>query len=161
MTQKTRATFKTDKDSTFADNTTQDISEADLRSEIDHLADSTFFKSDQEIPYDVVMSFYGFPAGSEVLATFMIGRNLLLPADFAGAAGDAGVDPTADYDIDVQDDGASIGTITIASADGSFSFTTVGNTAKQVAAGSKLTFVGQSTTDSTLEDIFITLLGTV
>ncbi len=46
MTQKTRANFKSDKNISFADNTTREISAGDLRDEMDHLADSALFPED-------------------------------------------------------------------------------------------------------------------
>lgn len=46
MTAKTRALFKSDKNTTFADNATGDISALDLRNEADHLADSAIFPED-------------------------------------------------------------------------------------------------------------------
>ena len=46
MTAKTRANFKTDKDTAFADNTAGDIGADDLRAQMDHLADSALFPED-------------------------------------------------------------------------------------------------------------------
>ena len=46
MTQKTRADFKTDKNTAFADNTAGDIGADDLRAQMDHLADSALFPED-------------------------------------------------------------------------------------------------------------------
>lgn len=46
MTQKTRTAFKADKNTAFADNSAGDISAADLRGEMDHIADSALFPED-------------------------------------------------------------------------------------------------------------------
>ncbi len=46
MTQKTRANFKTGQATTFADNSAGDISAADLRGEMDNIADSAIFPED-------------------------------------------------------------------------------------------------------------------
>ena len=46
MTTKTRANFKTDKNTALADNTAGDISALDMRGEFDHIADSALFDED-------------------------------------------------------------------------------------------------------------------
>lgn len=110
--------------------------------------------------YDVAMAYDGGPPGSsEIMAKIAIVREVTFPADFSGSVGDIGTNPTATFDIDVQDDGGSIGTISI-STGGVFTFTTVSGTAKVVAAGSILTFVAPASTDATAADFAATLLGT-
>jgi hypothetical protein len=68
-------------------------------------------------------------------------------ADLAGAAGHVDINPTAQV---------AIGTITIA-ANSTFTFTTAGNTAKPVAAGSVIRFVASASTDATVASIAVTL----
>jgi VCBS repeat-containing protein len=112
-----------------------------------------------ERAYDFGFSFPGGPpTSSEVLGKVVIPRDLTLPADFAGAAGHIDTNPTAQFDIDVTDDGTSIGTISI-STGGVFTFATDGNTAKSVAAGSVLRFVAAASTDATAANISATLQG--
>jgi hypothetical protein len=74
----------------------------------------------------------------------------------AGAAGHIDTNPTAQLDIDVTDDGASIGTISVAT-NGAFTFATAGGSSKQVAAGSVIRFVAP---DATAAGIAATLIAT-
>jgi hypothetical protein len=108
--------------------------------------------------YDVLCPFAGTPASSEILAKTPIPRQVTFPANFTDAAGDVGTNPAAQFDIDVQDDGVSIGTISIGTG-GAFTFTTASGTEKTVAAGSILTFVAPSTTDANIANIAATLKG--
>lgn len=112
------------------------------------------------LSYDVAIGFRGTPEDAEVMARVTLPRAVNFAADFAGSGGTIETNPTGSMDIDVQDDGATIGTITIAT-DGGYTFVTVGNTAKVLATGSVLSFVGPGTADASAADIFITLLGTL
>jgi hypothetical protein len=87
-------------------------------------------------------------------------RNLELAADLAGSFGDIGTNPTAPFDIDVTLEGASIGTISVAT-DGTFTFTTEGGTPKQIAAGERLEVVGPAVAGATAADIALTLAATI
>jgi hypothetical protein len=112
------------------------------------------------LPYD-----FGFvkavtPTSSEIIGKVVIPRDITLPADFSGAYGHVDTNPTATFDIDVTDDGSSIGTISIAT-DGTFTFITAGNTAKSVTAGSVIRFVAPASTDATVAGIAATLVGTL
>lgn len=109
--------------------------------------------------YDVQSGFDSTPTSSQVLDTMYIGRAVTFPADFSGSGGQIGTNPTASFAIDVQDDGVSIGTITIGTG-GTFTFTTVSGTSKLVAAGSILTFVAPASVDATAANAIWTLLGT-
>lgn len=100
-------------------------------------------------PYDFGFTFEDTPGADAILGRVRIGRNITLPADFAGASGGGDVDPDATYAISVQDDGVEIGTISIADT-GTITWATDGGTAKAVAAGSEVTFVGQTTPDASI-----------
>lgn len=106
--------------------------------------------------WDVGAFYPGTPITNELIQKVMVTRTIIFPANFSGAFGDVEVNPTSTYDIDVQDDGVSIGTISIATT-GVFTFTTASGTAKTVDNGSILTFVGQTTVDATIEGIAFTL----
>jgi VCBS repeat-containing protein len=69
---------------------------------------------------------------------------------------DIGTNPTAQFDMDVTLEGASIGTISVAT-DGTFTFTTDGGTAKSIAAGEVLTIIAPASADATAADIAVTL----
>jgi hypothetical protein len=99
------------------------------------------------------------PTTNEVIGKVVIPRSITIPADMAGAAGHIDSNPTAQLDIAVTDDGASIGTISIAT-NGAFTFATDGGTAKQVAAGSVIRFVAPNTPDATAAGIAATLIAT-
>lgn len=108
---------------------------------------------------DIEMSYPGTPGALELLDFKTVGRNVSIPADFAGAAGNVGANPTAAFAMDVQDDGVSIGTINIAT-DGTFAFNT-GGSARVISAGSLITFVAPASVDATIADISATLLGNI
>jgi hypothetical protein len=111
-------------------------------------------------PYDFGFVKAETPTSSEVICKVVVPRNLTLPADLAGAAGHVDANPTAQVDIGLTDDGAPIGTISIAT-DGTFTFTTAGNTAKSVIAGSVIRFVAPGSTDATVAGIAVTLTGSL
>jgi hypothetical protein len=100
------------------------------------------------------------PSSSEVIGKVVIPRAITLPADLAGAAGHVDTNPTAQFDVDLTDGGSSIGTISIAT-NGTFTFTTVDNTAKAIAAGSVVRFVAPASTDATVAGIAVTLIGSL
>jgi hypothetical protein len=115
---------------------------------------------DIPVPYDLPLSFAGTPDAGALIGKLVTVRAIEFEADFAGSAGHVGVTPAATFDIDVQDDGVSIGTISI-STGGIFSFTTDGGTAKSVAAGSRIEFYAPSDSpaEDTVADIAATLKG--
>ena len=112
--------------------------------------------------YDFGCAFGSTPTGETVITRVRIGRAITIPADMAGSAGGVGTNPTATYDIDVQDDGVSIGTISV-STGGVATFSTSGGTAKSVAAGSEITFVApaEPTGGETIADASFVVLATV
>ena len=110
--------------------------------------------------YDFGIAFGGTPTSSEVMGRLSLPRATTCPANFAGSAGHVGANPTAAFDIDVQDDGASIGTISIAT-DGSYTFATAGGVEIVIDAGSLVTFVAPVSVDATIVDINATLIGNV
>jgi hypothetical protein len=112
------------------------------------------------LPYDFGFIKAATPTSDEVIGKVVIPRDITLPADFSGAFGHVDTNPTAQFDIDVTDDGSSIGTISIAT-DGTFTFITAGNTAKSVTAGSVIRFVAPASTDATVAGIAATLVGTL
>jgi hypothetical protein len=111
--------------------------------------------------YDLGFYYAGGPPGSfELLFMWVATRNLELAADMAGSFGDIGTNPTASFDLDATLEGASIGTISVAT-DGTFTFTTAGGTAKQIAAGERLAIVAPASADATAADIALTLAATI
>ena len=108
--------------------------------------------------YDVSSGFEAIPTSSQILEKIMIARTLEFPANFVGSIGNIDTNPTASFAIDVQDDGVSIGTITIGTG-GAFTFVTAGGTIQTVAAGSVLSFIAPASVDATAASAIWTLLG--
>ena len=112
-------------------------------------------------PYDFGFAYPGGPPDAdEVLAKVIMPRAMILPANLAGSAGHIDTNPTAPFDIDVTDDGVSIGTISIADT-GAFTFTTDGGTSKAIGAGSVIRFMAPTTPDATAASFAATLVGTL
>ncbi len=109
--------------------------------------------------YDFGFVFEATPGADAVVGRVRIGRNITIPANMTGSTGGVGVNPTATFDIDVQDDGVSIGTISV-STGGTLTFTTDSGTSKAVAAGSEITFVAPTTPDTTVEAMSAVILAT-
>ncbi len=99
----------------------------------------------EERVYDFGFAFGAAPDNFSVIGRVAIPRAITIPADFAGAFGNVEINPDAQFDIDIQDDGVTIGTISV-STGGSFTFTTVSNTEKVVAAGSVVRAVSPDAT---------------
>ena len=111
--------------------------------------------------YDIGFLYAGGPPGaSELLFKWIATRDLTLPADFSGAVGHIGTNPTSTFDMDVTLDGSSIGTISL-STGGVFAFTTTSGTVKAVAAGQRLEVVAPASADATAADIALTLTATI
>lgn len=112
-------------------------------------------------PYDLSLSFAGTPDAGQLMGKLIAVRDIDFAANFSGSSGHVGTNPGATFAIDVQDDGVTIGTISI-STGGAFTFTTTSGTAKTVAAGSRVEFYApaNSPAEATIEDIAATLKGT-
>ncbi len=110
--------------------------------------------------YDLGFDFPGAPGADEVVGRWYVPQTVTLAADFAGSGGAIDTTPTATLDLDVQDGGVSIGTVSI-STGGAFTFTTTGGTEKVVAAGSVVRLVAPATPDATAAGILLTLKGAV
>ncbi|RJT32102.1 hypothetical protein D3227_27260 [Mesorhizobium waimense] len=111
-------------------------------------------------PYDVPLSFSGTPTAGQLIGKTVVTRDVAFPANFSGSAGHIGTNPTSTFAIDVQDNGVSIGTISI-STGGVFTFTTSSGTAKTVSSGHRLEFYApaNSPADATAANIAATLKG--
>ncbi len=113
--------------------------------------------------YDFGFAFGAAPDNFSVIGRVAIPRNITIPADFSGSFGDVETNPDGQFDIDVQDDGATIGTISVSAA-GAFTFTTTGGTAKSVAAGSVIRAVspdGASSPETTIAGLAIGIVATL
>jgi hypothetical protein len=106
--------------------------------------------------YDFRLTFQTAPTASEVLERIILPREVVLSGDIAGTASLVGVNPTATFDIDIQDDGVSVGTISI-STGGVVTTTTAGGLRQVLAAGSKIEFIAPAGVDGTIADVDITV----
>lgn len=114
------------------------------------------------IPYDLPCTYSGTPTAGEVITRYEMVRDVDLAANFAGSSGYVAANPSDTYAIDVQDDGASIGTVSISSG-GVYTFTTTGGTAKTISGNSRLEFIAPSGSPSVtgISGISFTLAATV
>lgn len=114
-----------------------------------------------DLPYDIPLSFPGTPTAGQLMGKLIAVRDVALAANFSGSSGHVGTNPAAAFAIDVQDNGSSIGTISI-STGGSFTFTTSSGTAKTISAGHRIEFYApaNSPAEATIANIAATLKGT-
>ncbi len=112
------------------------------------------------LTYDIQFGFLTPPGSDAVIHRVVLPRAVNWAANFAPSAGAVGTNPAASFAIDVQDDGVSIGTITVAT-NGTVSFATAGGVAQSAAAGSVLTFVAPTAVDASIANATFTLGGSV
>ncbi|MEO0624071.1 MAG: hypothetical protein AAF183_17865 [Pseudomonadota bacterium] len=110
--------------------------------------------------YDVGFSFEGAPTAAQKLGSHTFTRSVTFPADFAGSQGRVDTNPAVVTAIDVRRNGASIGTITIAT-DGTVSFATVGAAVISTTAGQLLSLHGPSPADANLVGLHVTFAGSI
>ena len=108
-----------------------------------------------------ILSFFftSTPTAGETLLIHVAGRAFTIPADFAGALrSTVGVNPTASFALDVQKNGATIGTITV-STGGVVTATTTGGLAQSIAAGDVLTVLAPTPADATAANMACSIVG--
>lgn len=114
--------------------------------------------------------FTSVPTADETLGLHVAAEAFTLPANFAGAFGKIGINPTSSFVITVYQNptftgllitgGTNIGTITV-STGGVFTFATAGGTSKSILQGEMLGFKGPTTPDATAACAAFTLEGTI
>ena len=109
-------------------------------------------------PYDIGVYLPGQPEAGATLLQLVASRAFTLPADLTGSQGYVGTAPTAQADLDIRKNGASIGTITFAAAAGTATFAFASDVV--FAAGDRLTVLAPGSQDASLADISITFKGT-
>lgn len=109
-------------------------------------------------PFDVHTFYPGVPTASAKLYRGKVARALVAPANFAGAQFTGTVNATASTVFDVQKNGVSCGTCTIAAGTLTPTFATTGGAAVNFAAGDVLSVIAPATPDATLADPAITLV---
>ena len=108
-------------------------------------------------PYDLICSFVGKPGSGALVFLYTAVRALSFLANWSGAQGTCGTNPTATATYTVLKNGSSAGTVVIGTG-GAFTFATSG--AVSLAIGDRLTITAPSPQDATLADVAFTLAGT-
>ncbi len=103
--------------------------------------------------------FWGRPDASEVIGRSIISYETVLAVGMPESFGKVTTNPTASFDIDVQRNGTSIGTITVDTG-GAFTFATDGGVPRTIFAGNEVTFHAPATVDATIKDIRFAIAGT-
>ncbi len=107
--------------------------------------------------FSVGFGFTTTPTASEVLLLYTFAEAVTFPDEWSGSVGDIGTNPTSSFVLDVQKNGASVGTVTI-STGGAFTLVTTGGTVA-FAIGDQLKIVGPGSADATAANVSITFLG--
>lgn len=108
----------------------------------------------------VAFFFTTTPSSSEVLALYSAVDAFTIPANMAGSQVKVGTNATSTFAIDVQQNGSSIGTISIGTS-GTATLTTASGTSKSIAVGDVLKFVAPSSTDTTIANVAVNIKGTL
>ena len=109
-------------------------------------------------PYDIGVYFPGQPEAGATLLQLVATRAFTLPADLTGSQGYAAAAPTAQADLDIQKNGASIGTVTFGASDNAATFVFASEIT--FAAGDRLTVLAPGSQDVSLADVSLTFKGT-
>lgn len=110
-------------------------------------------------PFDAAAFYPGIPTASAKLLRIPVGRAVTFPANFSGSKFAASANATGSPVFDVQKNGSSIGTITIAAGTTNATFATGGGTAQTFAAGDVLSIIAPNPADATLADVGVVLVG--
>jgi hypothetical protein len=111
----------------------------------------------EETPYDLSFFLPGTYSSGALMAQIVLDRAVTFPDGLSGAQGYAGITATASAVLDLQKNGANIGTITFTSAGSTAAFAMTG--ALSFAAGDRLSIVNEDPADATLADVSLTLKG--
>lgn len=120
-------------------------------------ADFDFIWSD--IPYTVPITFAYTPEASELLQIDSFSEEVTFLGNWAGAQANVGTLPTANFELDIQKDGVSVGTILIDTA-GIVTFSSTGGAPVVFIAGEEIRVVAPVTPDATIYNVSIKLKGT-
>ena len=116
----------------------------------------TFY--DVKAPYIIPLAFEEGPVANEVLVRHVFSESVTFPDNWAGSAASVGVNPTTNpFVLTIQQNGGTVGTISIAST-GVVTFNTTGGDVDFVS-GDLLTVIGPATPDATLASGAFSLRG--
>jgi hypothetical protein len=111
-------------------------------------------------PFDVQTFYPGIPTASAKIYRGKLARAVTFAANFSGSQFTATANATASTVFDIQKNGSSVGSCTIAAGGTTPTFATSGGTSVSFAAGDVLAIIAPGTADLTLTDPAITLAGT-
>jgi len=111
-------------------------------------------------PFDVQGFYPGIPTASAKVLRVPIARAVTFAGNFVGSYFSASANATGSTVFDVQKNGSSIGSVTIAAGTTTATFTTTSGTSKSFAAGDVLMVVCPGTPDTTLADPGFVFAGT-
>jgi hypothetical protein len=111
-------------------------------------------------PFDIHSFYPAKPTASTILLRVPVARIVTFPANFAGSYFTATENATATTVFDIQKNGASIGSISIAAGTTTATFTSSGGAIQTFAAGDVISIIAPATPDATLTNIGIVLSGT-
>jgi hypothetical protein len=100
------------------------------------------------------------PTTSEVLCIYAAVDAFTIPANMSGSQTKVGTNPAATFAIDVQNNGSTIGTISI-STGGVATLTTTSGTSKSIAVGDVIKFVAPASADASIANVSINVKGTL
>jgi hypothetical protein len=109
-------------------------------------------------PYDVGAQLSGAPTASLVMLRYKFPRTVVFPAGLTDSQGVAATAATAQTDLDIKKNGASVGTMRFAAAGTSASF--IQASQQTYNAGDILTVVAPASPDATLANVSFVLAGT-
>ncbi len=108
------------------------------------------------VPADFGFFFSGKPSASQVIFELKLPKAILLPASLSGSQVGTATNPTADWTMTLKKNGSNIGTIKFTAGTGAVTITFV--SAVGFAIGDLFQITGQSATDTTLQDFFVSFV---
>jgi hypothetical protein len=111
-------------------------------------------------PFDIHTFYPGVPGPSAKIYRGKIARPVTWPANFAGAQFTATANATGNPVFDIQKNGVSVGSCTIAAGTTNATFSSAGGAAVNFAVGDVFALIGPATADATLADPAFTFAGT-
>lgn len=108
------------------------------------------------VPFSLGFGFTTALEASEKALLYTFAEAITFADDFADSVGDVGTNPAATFTMEVQKNGAAVGTIAI-STGGAFTFATTGGSVS-FAIGDRISVLGPGTA-GTAADVSVTLLG--
>lgn len=122
-------------------------------------ADALYAPAAGTSPFDVHAFYPGVPSASAKITRVPFARAVMFPGNFAGSYFAASANAAGTTVFDVQKNGVSIGSISIAAGGTAATFTTSGGTSKSFAAGDLLSIIAPASPDATLADAGFALAG--